>query len=59
LAPAAPEDPLAVRLVGWAFSFGAAVERHEGTAGRVNPANRQLSGEVGNLWVIAGQNSKL
>jgi hypothetical protein len=25
----------------------------------VNPTNRQPSGKVGNLWVIAGENSKL
>jgi hypothetical protein len=37
----------------------AANERHEGTAGRVNPANRQPSHDFGDLWVIAGQNFEL
>ena len=37
----------------------AANERHERAAGRMNPANRQPSGNLGNLWVIAAQNSKL
>ena len=29
-------------------------ERHERTAGGMNPANRQPSGKLGNFWVIAG-----
>jgi hypothetical protein len=37
----------------------AANERHEGAAGRVNPANRQPSDDFGDLWVIAGQNCEL
>jgi hypothetical protein len=34
----------------------AANERHERAAGRVNSAYRQASGDLGDLWVIAGQN---
>ena len=37
----------------------AANERHERATGRMNPANRQPSGNLGDLWVIATQNSKL
>ena len=37
----------------------AANERHEGAASGMDPANRQLSGQVGNLRVLAGQNLQL
>ena len=37
----------------------AANERHERAAGRMNRANRQPSGNFGDPWVIATQNSKL
>ena len=37
----------------------AANERHERAAGRVNSANRQPSGNLGDLWVIARQNFEL
>jgi hypothetical protein len=34
-------------------------ERHEHAAGRMNPANRQPSGNLGDLWVVAGQHVQL
>src|SRR4029077_17592246 len=37
----------------------AANERHEGAASGMDPANRQLSGQVGNLRVIARKNFEL
>jgi hypothetical protein len=37
----------------------AANERHEGAAGRMNSANRQPSGNLCDLWVIARQNLEL
>ena len=66
--PDAPEDPL--RRAGWmgvSVRGGgdqlvvevAANERHERSAGRMNPANRQPSGNLGDLWVIAGQHLQL
>ena len=37
----------------------AANERHECSASRMNPADRQPSGNLGNPWVIARQNVEL
>jgi len=37
----------------------AANERHEGSAGGMNPANRQPSSKLGDLWIVARKNSKL
>jgi hypothetical protein len=34
-------------------------ERHERAARRMNPANRQPSGNLRDLWVVAGQHVKL
>ena len=37
----------------------AANERHKSPSGRMDPANRQPGGKVGNLWVVARQNLQL